>query len=81
MRIVLLSALLWLAILISLTTTDIFSRDWTPVPATWESSLLRLPRCRHTRCTGGSVVEKPPTLVRAADFGPLGGQAANRKPQ
>jgi cytochrome c oxidase subunit 4 len=43
MRVVLLSALLWLAILISLTTTDIFSRDWTPVPDTWESSFLRLP--------------------------------------
>jgi cytochrome c oxidase subunit IV len=43
MRIVLLSALLWLAILISLTTTDFFSRYWTPVPETWESSLLRLP--------------------------------------
>ena len=43
MRIVLLSALLWLAILISLTTTDFFSRDWTPVPETWESSSLFLP--------------------------------------
>jgi cytochrome c oxidase subunit 4 len=43
MRIVLLSALLWLAILISLTTTDIFTRDWTPVPETWESSELILP--------------------------------------
>ena len=43
MRVVLLSALLWLAILISLTTTDIFSRDWIPVPDTWESSFLRLP--------------------------------------
>jgi cytochrome c oxidase subunit 4 len=43
MRIVLLSAILWLAILISLTTTDFFSRDWTPVPESWESSLLRLP--------------------------------------
>ena len=42
MRIVVLSAILWLAILISLTTTDFFSRDWTPVPETWESSLLRV---------------------------------------
>jgi len=40
MRIVLLSALLWLAILISLTTTDFFSRDWTPIPQSWESSEL-----------------------------------------
>jgi len=43
MRVVLLSALLWLAILISLTTTDIFSRDWIPVPEGWQSSMLRLP--------------------------------------
>ncbi len=43
MRVVLLSALLWLAILISLTTTDFFSRDWTPIPEGWESSQLRLP--------------------------------------
>ncbi len=42
-RVVLLSALLWLAILISLTTTDFFSRDWTPIPEGWESSELRLP--------------------------------------
>ncbi|MGA2985268.1 MAG: cytochrome C oxidase subunit IV family protein [Terriglobia bacterium] len=44
MRVVLLSALLWLAILISLTTTDFFSRDWTPIPEGWgESSLLSPP--------------------------------------
>jgi len=44
MRVVLLSALLWLAILISLTTTDFFSRDWTPIPEGWEeSSLVRPP--------------------------------------
>ena len=43
MRIVLLSALLWLAILISLTTTDFFSRDWTPVPEGWKESLLVRP--------------------------------------
>ena len=43
-RVVILSALLWLAILISLTTTDFFSRDWTPVPEGWESSML----CRPT---------------------------------
>ena len=42
-RVVLLSALLWLAILISLTTTDIFSRDWIPVPEGWESSMLQMP--------------------------------------
>jgi cytochrome c oxidase subunit 4 len=43
MRVVLLSALLWLVILISLTTTDFFSRDWTPIPEGWESSLVRPP--------------------------------------
>jgi cytochrome c oxidase subunit 4 len=43
MRVVLLSAILWLAILISLTTTDFFSRDWTPIPEGWESSSLRPP--------------------------------------
>ncbi len=43
MRVVILSSLLWLAILISLTTSDFFSRDWTPVPESWESSVLRLP--------------------------------------
>ena len=43
MRIVLLSAILWLAILISLTTTDFFSRDWIPIPEGWQSSTLRLP--------------------------------------
>ena len=42
-RVVLLSALLWLVILISLTTTDFFSRDWIPIPEGWESSLLRPP--------------------------------------
>jgi hypothetical protein len=40
MRIVVLSAILWLAILISLTTTDFVSRDWTPIPEGWESSML-----------------------------------------
>jgi len=46
MRTVLLSALLWLAILIGLTTTDFFSRNWTPVPEGWESSLQRPPAPR-----------------------------------
>ncbi|MBZ5671537.1 MAG: cytochrome C oxidase subunit IV family protein [Acidobacteriia bacterium] len=43
MRVVLLSALLWLAILISLTTTDFFSHNWTPIPESWETSRLPLP--------------------------------------
>jgi len=43
MRVALLSALLWLAILISLTSTDFFSRDWTPIPQGWKESLLLRP--------------------------------------
>jgi cytochrome c oxidase subunit 4 len=39
-RVVLLSALLWLAILISLTTTDFLSRNWTPVPESWDTFRL-----------------------------------------
>ena len=40
MRAVLVSALLWLAILIGLTTTDFFSRNWIPVPEGWKESLV-----------------------------------------
>jgi cytochrome c oxidase subunit 4 len=42
-RVVILSALLWLFILLSLTLTDFFSRHWTPVPEGWQSSTLSLP--------------------------------------
>jgi cytochrome c oxidase subunit 4 len=42
-RTVILSALLWLVILITLTCTDFFSRNWTPVPEGWESSMLITP--------------------------------------
>jgi cytochrome c oxidase subunit 4 len=42
-RVVILSAILWLAILIGLTSVDFVSRGWTPVPEGWESSLLRTP--------------------------------------
>jgi len=58
-RVVVLSAILWLAILISLTTTDFFSRDWTPVPETWESSMLsppaRSPSPTATALTGRTI--------------------------
>src|ERR1700733_11207928 len=37
-RVVILSALLWLILLIGLTTTDFVSRDWTPVPESWGDS-------------------------------------------
>ena len=53
MRVALLSALLWLAILISLTTTDFCSRDWTPVPAGWDSSMVLLP-APPPRCFAGA---------------------------
>ncbi len=42
-RVVILSALLWLAILLVLTSTDFLSRHWTPVPEGWQSSLLSAP--------------------------------------
>ena len=42
-RVVLLSALLWLVILIGITSIDFFSRHWTPTAAGWESSALQLP--------------------------------------
>jgi cytochrome c oxidase subunit 4 len=45
MRIVLLAALLWLAILIGLTTTDFFTRGWTPVPGGWQTSFVVSPDC------------------------------------
>jgi cytochrome c oxidase subunit 4 len=39
LRIVVASSLLWLAILISLTISDVFTRDWTPVPSNWEAQI------------------------------------------
>ena len=43
-RVVILSALLWLVLLIGLTTTDFVSRGWTPVPEGWgQTSMLHLP--------------------------------------
>jgi cytochrome c oxidase subunit 4 len=42
-RVVILCALLWLAILIGLTSTDFVSRHWTPQPETWESSMVSPP--------------------------------------
>ena len=37
MRVVLLSAFVWFAILITLTLSDEFTRHWTPVPSNWEA--------------------------------------------
>jgi len=39
-RLVIVAAFFWLAILIALTLSDVFTRNWTPNPAGWESSLL-----------------------------------------
>jgi len=42
-RVVLLSALLWLIILIGITSIDFLSRSWTPMPEKWDSSSLQAP--------------------------------------
>ena len=39
LRMVLPSVLLWLVVLISMTVMDFASRDWTPVPKTWDTSV------------------------------------------
>jgi cytochrome c oxidase subunit 4 len=39
MRMVLLAAFVWFAILITLTLSDEFTRQWTPVPSSWEAQI------------------------------------------
>jgi cytochrome c oxidase subunit 4 len=39
MRIVLLAAFVWFAILVSLTLADEFTRQWTPVPSSWQAQV------------------------------------------
>src|SRR5437667_2920193 len=39
-RVVIVAAFFWLAILIALTLSDVFTRNWTPNPAGWQSSML-----------------------------------------
>jgi len=39
LRMVVAASLLWLAILIVLTLSDVFTRDWTPVPSSWEAQI------------------------------------------
>jgi cytochrome c oxidase subunit IV len=39
-RLVIVAAFFWLAILIALTLTDVFTRNWTPNPGGWQSSML-----------------------------------------
>jgi cytochrome c oxidase subunit 4 len=36
-RLVLISAFVWFAILVTLTLSDVFTRQWTPVPSSWET--------------------------------------------
>jgi cytochrome c oxidase subunit 4 len=38
-RMVAAASLLWLAILIVLTISDVFTRNWTPVPSSWEAQI------------------------------------------
>ena len=38
-RIVLLAAFVWFAILVSLTLADEFTRQWTPVPSSWQAQV------------------------------------------
>ena len=39
MRMVVAASLMWLAILIVLTLSDVFTRNWTPVPSNWEAQI------------------------------------------
>jgi cytochrome c oxidase subunit 4 len=39
MRMVLLSAFVWFAILVTLTLSDEFTRQWTPIPSSWEAQI------------------------------------------
>ena len=38
-RMVLVSACMWFAILVALTLSDEFTRQWTPVPSSWEAQV------------------------------------------
>ena len=39
LRMVVAASLVWLAILIGLTLSDVFTRHWTPVPSSWEAQI------------------------------------------
>jgi cytochrome c oxidase subunit 4 len=43
-RIVMLAALVWLSVLVTLTLSDVFTRQWTPVPSGWESQVQQQAR-------------------------------------
>jgi cytochrome c oxidase subunit IV len=50
-RVVLLAAVLWLAILIVLTASDVFTRNWSPTAAPWQQSGLGPKWGRYQRAT------------------------------
>jgi cytochrome c oxidase subunit 4 len=43
-RIVILAGFFWLAILITLTLSDVLTRQWTPRPSGWDASEIVTPR-------------------------------------
>ena len=44
LRITLLAAFVWFAILVTLTLSDEFTRQWTPVPSNWEAQVQQQAR-------------------------------------
>ena len=44
MRMVLLAAFVWFAILVVLTLSDEFTRQWTPVPSNWQAQVQQQAR-------------------------------------
>jgi cytochrome c oxidase subunit IV len=43
-RIVILAGFFWLAILLTLTLSDVLTRQWTPRPSAWDASEIVTPR-------------------------------------
>ncbi len=44
LRMVLVAAFVWFAILVALTLSDEFTREWTPVPKSWEAQVQQQAR-------------------------------------
>ena len=57
-RVVLLAAVLWLAILIVLTLSDVFTRNWSPTAQPWQQS-VSLPQGSVLHLESGIVVARP----------------------
>ena len=53
MRMVLLAAFVWFAILVALTLSDEFTRQWTPVPSNWQSQVQQQARQTGARTHSG----------------------------